>query len=228
MNRYYAAIFEPVKRHGGIVQDVVGDSMLAVWATATDDAMLRHRACEAALDIARAADRFNQESATTPLPTRIGLHSGQMLLGNVGAIDHYEYRATGDIVNTATRLENLNKYLGTQILASAEVLAGLPGFLTRPLGRFLVVGKSRPVDVVELFGLAGDAAPEASQRYASFAAGLAFYREQSWKQALECFDACLAVNPEDGPARFYVGLCQRYAEHPPDGPWDGAVRMDRK
>jgi adenylate cyclase len=105
MNRYYAAIFAPVKRHGGIVQDVVGDSMLAVWATAKDDAMLRRRACAAALDIARAADRFNQESTTTPLPTRIGLHSGQMLLGNVGAMDHYEYRATGDIVNTATRLE---------------------------------------------------------------------------------------------------------------------------
>jgi adenylate cyclase len=228
MNRYYAALFEPVKRHGGIVQDVVGDSMLAIWATATDDAGLRRRACAAALDIARAVDRFNQESATTPLPTRIGLHSGQMLIGNVGAIDHYEYRATGDIVNTATRLENLNKYLGTQILASAEVLEGLTGFLTRPLGRFLVVGKSRPVDVVELIGLAEEAAPDVGQRCASFAAGLAFYREQSWKQALECFDACLAVGPQDGPPRFYAGLCRQYAEHPPDTPWDGVVRMDRK
>jgi adenylate cyclase len=228
MNRYYAAIFEPVKRHGGIVQDVVGDSMLAIWATATDDAALRRSACAAALDIARAADRFNRESETTPLPTRIGLHSGQMLIGNVGAIDHYEYRATGDIVNTATRLENLNKYLDTRILASAEVLAGLTGLLTRPLGRFLVVGKSRPLDAVELIGLEEEAAPNVRRLSASFAAGLAFYREQGWKQALECFDACLAIRPEDGPARFYLGLCRHYAEHPPDPPWDGVVRMDRK
>jgi adenylate cyclase len=151
-----------------------------------------------------------------------------MLIGNVGAIDHYEYRATGDIVNTATRLENLNKYLDTRILASAEVLAGLTGLLTRPLGRFLVVGKSRPLDAVELIGLEEEAAPNVRRLSASFAAGLAFYREQGWKQALECFDACLAIRPEDGPARFYLGLCRHYAEHPPDPPWDGVVRMDRK
>jgi adenylate cyclase len=162
------------------------------------------------------------------LPTRIGLHSGQMLLGNVGAIDHYEYRATGDIVNTATRLENLNKHLGTRILASAEVLHGLTGLVTRPLGRFLVVGKSRPVDVLELIGRAAESTPDTAEHAARFAAGLAQYRAQSWKQALECFEACLAASPEDGPARFYAGLCQRYAESPPEGPWDGVVRMDQK
>ena len=105
MNRYYGVLFEPVKRHGGLVQDVVGDSMLAIWATTEPDASLRSRACLAALDIASAVDRFNATSGRFALPTRIGLHSGRLLLGSVGAIDHYEYRAVGDIVNTATRLE---------------------------------------------------------------------------------------------------------------------------
>ena len=156
MNRYYAVLFEPVKRHGGLVQDVVGDSMLAIWATTEPDASLRNRACLAALDIASAVDRFNAESGRLALPTRLGLHSGRLLLGSVGAMDHYEYRAVGDIVNTATRLEGLSKHLGTRVLVSAEVLEGLEGLLARELGAFLLAGKSRPVIVHELMARGGD------------------------------------------------------------------------
>ena len=157
MNRYYAVLFEPVKRHGGLVQDVVGDSMLAVWATTEPDLSLRSRACLAALDIASAVDRFNAASGRLALPTRIGLHSGQLLLGSVGAMDHYEYRAVGDIVNTATRLEGLNKHLGTRLLVSADVLQGLEGLMSRELGAFLLAGKSRPIVVHELIARAADA-----------------------------------------------------------------------
>ncbi len=98
--------------------------MLAVWATTEPDLSLRSRACLAALDIASAVDRFNAASGRLALPTRIGLHSGQLLLGSVGAMDHYEYRAVGDIVNTATRLEGLNKHLGTRLLVER---GGAPG-----------------------------------------------------------------------------------------------------
>ena len=75
MNRYYAVLFEPVKRHGGLVQDVVGDSMLAIWATTDPDLSLRNRACLAALDIASAVDRFNDGvgPARPPDPHRAAL-----------------------------------------------------------------------------------------------------------------------------------------------------------
>ena len=120
MNAYYAAVFEPVRRRGGIVSDVIGDAMLAIWAAAEPDATLRKQACLAALEIADAVDQFKHTSGTLELPTRIGLHAGPMLLGSIGALDHYEYRAVGDMVNTASRVEGLNKFLGTQILVSAE------------------------------------------------------------------------------------------------------------
>ena len=84
MNRYYAVLFEPVKRHGGLVQDVVGDSMLAVWGTTEPDLSFRNRACLAALDIVAAVERFNATSGRLALPTRIGLHSGRLLLGAWG------------------------------------------------------------------------------------------------------------------------------------------------
>jgi adenylate cyclase len=229
MNRYYAVLFEPVKQHGGLVQDVVGDSMLAVWATSKPDASLRSRACLAALDIASAVDRFNLESGRLALPTRLGLHSGRLLLGSVGAIDHYEYRAVGDIVNTATRLEGLNKHLGTRILVSADVLDGLPGLSSRELGAFLLAGKSRPVLVHELLAREGAMTGEDRERYAMFAAALAAYRSGAWDQATRIWqDVLRAHGGNDGPSRFYLRWCESHAGQSPGANWDGVVRMDQK
>ena len=229
MNRYYAVLFEPVKRHGGLVQDVVGDSMLAVWATTEPDLSLRYRACLAALDIVSAVDRFNAGSGRLALPTRIGLHSGQMLLGSVGAMDHYEYRAVGDIVNTATRLEGLNKHLGTRLLVSAEVLQGLDGLFSRELGSFLLAGKSRPIVVYELVTRATDATPADRERCAIFAGALAAYRRGAWPEAMRLWgEALRAHGGQDGPSGFYLRWCETRAAQPPSADWDGVVRMDQK
>ena len=229
MNRYYAVLFEPVKRHGGLVQDVVGDSMLAIWATTEPDLSLRSRACLAALDIAAAVDRFNAASGGLSLPTRIGLHSGQLLLGSVGAMDHYEYRAVGDIVNTATRLEGLNKHLGTRLLVGAEALQGLEGLLSRELGAFLLAGKSRPIVVHELIARAADATPADRELCAIFAGALDAYRRGAWPEAMRLWDEALrAHGGEDGPSRFYLRLCETRAAAPPPADWDAVVRMDQK
>ncbi|MEW6571852.1 MAG: adenylate/guanylate cyclase domain-containing protein [Nitrospirota bacterium] len=113
MNKYYEAMFNPVKKHGGFVSGVIGDSMLALWVSASSDAALRDKACLAAIDIAKELEKFDQSSDGAKLKTRIGLHCGQILLGHIGALDHYEYTPMGDIVNTASRIEGLNKHVGT-------------------------------------------------------------------------------------------------------------------
>jgi len=229
MNRYYAVLFEPVKRHGGLVQDVVGDSMLAVWATTEPDASLRSRACLAALDIVSAVDRFNEASGRFALPTRVGLHSGRLLLGSVGAMDHYEYRAVGDIVNTATRLEGLNKHLGTRLLVSAEVLQGLEDLISRELGSFLLAGKSRPVVVHELIRRAADATVSDRERCAIFAGALNAFRRGAWSDAVRLWEESLrSCGGEDGPSRFYLQWCQAHAVESMPANWDGVVRMDQK
>jgi adenylate cyclase len=229
MNRYYAVLFEPVKRHGGLVQDVVGDSMLAVWATTEPDASLRSRACLAALDIVSAVDRFNEASGRLALPTRVGLHSGRLLLGSVGAMDHYEYRAVGDIVNTATRLEGLNKHLGTRLLVSAEVLQGLEGLTSRELGSFLLAGKSRPVVVHELIRRAADTTVSDRERCAIFAGALSAFRRGAWSDAVRLWEESLrSSGGEDGPSRFYMQWCQAHAVESMPANWDGVVRMDQK
>ena len=108
MHKYFEATFEPVKKHGGIVVNLKGDSFLAIWKAARVDDGLRRQACLAALDVAKAVHRFNETLDNLNLPTRVGVHSGQIFLGNIGAGDHYEYGPTGDTVNTASRMDGLN------------------------------------------------------------------------------------------------------------------------
>jgi adenylate cyclase len=228
MNRYYEAIFQPVMQHGGIVSDVVGDSMLSIWATGAPDAALRNQACLAALEIATAVRRFNQASAVFQLPTRIGLHSGRMVLGNIGAVDHYEYRAVGDVVNSASRLEGLNKYLGTRILVSKEVLHELDGFLTRRLGEFLLAGKTRPILVHELICRLQESEEKQKALCAIFDEALSFYRNRSWDKAIEKFYECTKMYGKDGPSAYYAKLCKKYKENPPEEMWNGIVSLNKK
>ena len=229
MNEYYAELFKPVERLGGVVNEVVGDAMLAIWAAPSSQASVRSQACEAALDIVKALEQFNQEVVGRPaLLTRFGLHSGQMLLGNIGASHHYEYQAVGDMVNTATRIQGLSKYLGTRILASEETVDGLQEFLTRPVGCFLLAGKSTAVCVVELGGRKQDANPQVTLLYQKFAGALEAYRTRQWRDAASKFSEILNAFPEDGPSGFYLRRCESYVLDPPDELWHPTVRLDQK
>jgi adenylate cyclase len=228
MNDYYGALFESVQRQGGIVSDVIGDAMLAIWSASSLDISLHGQACQASLDMAKMIEQFNRQGGRPPLPTRIGLHSGEMLLGAVGASSHYEIRAVGDTVNTATRIQGLNKQLGTRLLASDAAVEGLYDFLTRPLGRFLLVGKSTPVGVVELLIHKHEASGRQLWLCKEFAAALEAYQTQQWGEAVANFSEILRVIPEDGPSRFYLQLCRHYAANPPLGPWDPTAQIKGK
>ena len=228
MNKYFEAIFEPVTQHAGIVAEIQGDSMLAIWGAPNPDATLRKQACLAALGISSAVHRFNQTCNSIHLPTRIGLHSGSMFLGNVGAIDHYEYRPTGDIVNTASRIEGLNKYLNTKKLVSRDVLDQLDGFLTRELGTFLFVGKSRPVIVHELICQVGDSSEQQKMLCTTFAEALFAYRSRCWEEAWKWFYELKNIHGKDGPSTFYLKLCEKYRESPPMEDWNGVFCLEDK
>jgi adenylate cyclase len=228
MDRYYEVVFTPIQERGGIVSNVIGDSVLAIWATTDSDPNLRRQACLAALEIASAVQRFNDASGTRRLPTRIALHCGHMLLGSVGAGAHYEYRPVGDIVIAATRIEGLNKVLGTQILASEAGLKHVDGFLTRELGEFLFVGKSNPLVIYELLSPLGEANGRQRGLCADFAEALAAFRTRRWVEAIEQFEKCITHSGGDGPSSFYKTLCQQYRENPPGESWDGIVRLTQK
>jgi adenylate cyclase len=228
MHKYFDAIFEPVKKHGGRVVHLAGDSILAIWKAAQAEAGLRRQACLAALDVAKAVHRFNGSFENLNLPTRIGVHSGQIFLGNIGAGDHYEYGPTGDTVNTTSRMDGLNKYLGTEILASAEIVDQIGDVLTREVGIFKLKGKAQPVVIHELLSRTEESDAEQEKKCVLFAGALAAFRKQSWDEAAEKFQQAIGNSGTDGPAHFYLRLCQQYKKNPPEGFWDGVIPLDEK
>ncbi|MBI5632285.1 MAG: adenylate/guanylate cyclase domain-containing protein [Nitrospirae bacterium] len=229
MNQYYEMVFSPIKNHGGTISNVVGDSVLALWLGTESDKERLERACSAALEISRQMLDFEDRAAGSfQMPTRIGLHAGQITLGNVGAADHFEYRPVGDIVNTTTRLDSLNKLLATRVLITESVAEHIDAFVIRDVGTFLMKGKARPMRVYELVCRKDAAIGKPSQSCESFSAALALFRQGSWTEAHQHFSAFRRTFGEDGPARFYLDLCSRYQNNPPEGPWNGVIRMDYK
>ena len=229
MNDYYRVMFEAVARHGGFVSDTAGDSMVAVWASAEPSPDSGARACAAALEILDVVEEFNRHRDRHELPTRVGLASGEMLIGSFGGEQHLEYRAIGDIVNTASRIQGLNRLLGTHVLVSESSLGGSAGDVAiwrRDVGTFLLRGKTRPVRLYELVrGGAGDASRE--QLVETFDAALAEFRAGRWAAAQPAFAALVDQFPDDGPSCYYAALSAGFVHRPPQY-WDGAIRVEVK
>jgi adenylate cyclase len=205
MHAYFEEIGRPVKAHEGWVHQTVGDAMIAIWATPTGAAPLRAQACRAALEIVAAAEAFGRTGNHPPLPTRVGLASGDMALGNVGGMSHHEYRVFGDIVNTACRIQQeLDKTLGTKVLASAEVYEGVEGVLGRRLGVFPVRGKSRPVTVYELIGVEPNVPDEQRWLCRSFEEAMHAWDAERRDQARDILLRIAERFPQDGPTRYYL------------------------
>jgi adenylate cyclase len=209
LTEYFAMLFEPVAKHQGFVSDLKGDSILAIWADRGGEAAVRVRVCDACLELRSAVDRFNAEHPDTPMPTRIGVNYGEVTLGAVGAASHYEYRAVGDTVNTASRVEQLSKDLGTRLLVTAALIDGLDPFLLRDLGEFQLRGRRTPTRIFELICRFEDASPDQLNLCADFADALEAYERQRLEAARAGFQSVLGKYPGDGPSRYYLGLIDR-------------------
>jgi adenylate cyclase len=203
MHLYYEALFGGVAAHGGFVSDVVGDAMLAIWPHRASDT--HRQLLRALLEMRDAAQQFNERLAGNRLLTRFGVDWGPVTLTTVGAHAHYEYRAVGDTVNTAARIQELNKTLGTRVLLAHSAIGDAGGdFLLRDVGQFLLRGKSLAVHLYELMGARVQATPEQTDLCARFAPAIGALRDGQYPLALSRFRELQAAFPEDGPTAFYV------------------------
>jgi adenylate cyclase len=223
MDDYFNVLAGVVKQHGGFVVDATGDALVAVWTAAGPYTESRLSACRAGLGIIAAVAEFNARH-TPQLPTRVGVESGELLLGNLGPEQRVGYRAIGDIVNTASRLEGLNKIIGTRVLVSSETLAGT-SLAARDLGQFLLRGKSTAIRVHELLA-AGDL-PGRLPPVEEFAAALGKFASARWADAHRDFAKLQQAFAEDGPTAFYAALSADYVRESPRA-WTGAVVIAAK
>lgn len=214
MDRYFSALTREVARHDGVVSNIAGDEMIGVWPDRGVELQNCRAACDTCLAVKEAVTRFNARNPRTPLPTRIGAHFGPLTFGSLEG--HASLGAFGDTINTASRIQNLNKSLRTQILVSSTVIRAQDEFLARDVGTFVFRNMSRPVRVHELLGRNAGASPDQRRLCAEFAVALASCRDQKVEEGLSLFRALLSRYPDDGPTAFYV---QYIAEHP-DWPGD--------
>ncbi len=149
LNEYFAAVLEPIRRHGGIVNQFQGDAILVTFNVPVEDPRHGDQAVRSAIDIQ--AVLAERRFAGVRLRTRIGINTGPVVAGNVGAGDRLHYTVHGDTVNVAARLEALNKTHGTDTLISGATLAILrDDFLLERLGDVEIRGKNAPVTVYRL------------------------------------------------------------------------------
>jgi len=201
MNRYLDGMVKVVFAHGGTVDKFIGDAVFALFGAPRDMEDHATRAAACALELDRFAQGFLMAETAAGRPfgmTRIGVHSGPASVGNFGSDARFEYTALGDAVNTAARLEGLNKYFGTRVAMSGATAARCPDIPRRSIGRVVLKGKTEPIAVFQPL-TAEEAAGGFMQRYRTAYAAMAEGRAE----AVALFEALADEQPDDGPVALH-------------------------
>ncbi|MDH3476216.1 MAG: adenylate/guanylate cyclase domain-containing protein, partial [Rhodospirillales bacterium] len=228
MNDYFDSLALPLKSNEVDVTEFHADSIMCAWTSMQPDAGLRRNAIFAALDVVEAIGEFAARHGQLRLNARIGLDEGRFYLGHTGGGGRLAYSILGDCANTASRMEGLNKHIGTHVLATQSVVEGLDGLLLRPLGWFRFVGKSDPSPVVEILAREADASKAQRMLCARFAEALELFRSERWGRAAVLFRALLKDFADDGPARFYLERCRDYHTRGAPEEQPTVIRMEAK
>lgn len=236
LNEYLHDMTQVVFDEMGYLDKYIGDAVMAFWNAPVDVPDHADRAMRTAIYMQRRMDALNMRWAEAdprhePLSVRIGVHTGEVVVGNVGGEDRFDYSAIGDAVNLAARLEPANKTYDTLNMVSEHTLAAAtPGaYRVRDLDFIAVKGKDEAVKVYELLEFAGETlSPEREAALEHYALGMEAYRRHDWEGARLHFQAGLSVCPGDGPCALYVERCMQNIEDPPPADWDFVVRRTEK
>lgn len=202
LNQYLDGMVRVIQQHDGLVDKFIGDAVFAMFNVPLDQPDHYERAVRCALDLDRYAEKFRAEQNAAGVPfgvTRIGVHSGQATVGNFGSHDKMEYTALGDAVNTASRLEGLNKYFGTRTCVSEVTRAECKGIPFRPMGQVIVKGKTQALGVFEPLS-EERAQSEYIKRYMDAYKHL----EEGAEDTLALFEELFAENPYDGCVEIHL------------------------
>jgi adenylate cyclase len=191
------------------------------------------RCCRAALEMLAALRALHARWRAAGLPLlaiRVGIHSGEAIVGNFGSARRFSYTAVGDDVNLASRLEGLNKEYGTTILVSDATRRAIgDGFVCREIDRVRVQGRVQPVAVHELLGRHEDDRDGALARRArDFGSALDAYRRRAWDEAIARLEALAGEWPDDAAVAPLLERCRQLRLAPPPAAWDGVYEAFRK
>lgn len=232
LNRYLTAMTDIILDSGGIIDKYEGDAIMAFWGAPVPQEDHARRACLAALDNQRRLVALRAEFVAEGLPpirARIGLNTGEMIIGNLGSSKRFDFTVIGDSVNLASRLEGAGKEYGTSITISEETYRRVADDVeVRELDLLAVKGKEMPVRIYELLARKGELDDNRREVLRVFAEGLHHYRQMHWEEAIACFRKALDRDPDDGPSQTFLARSEGFKNAPPPADWDGVYRLTTK
>jgi adenylate cyclase len=229
MNQYFEeAVAKCVYPVGGTVVKFIGDAIFAIWNAPLDQQNHQELACRGAIALRDQITGFEFHKPGMEVRTRIGLHSGLASVGNFGSSNRVDYTAFGENINLTSRMEGLNKYLGTSILATGDIIEPVKDkFVARYLGRFQLKGFAKAVNVYELIGTPETDHPSKSV-LGDFATALEHFKNREFDAAEACLKNVLQKLPGDGPASFYLKIIQELRVESPPSSWTGEIELKEK
>ncbi|MDR2576275.1 MAG: adenylate/guanylate cyclase domain-containing protein [Treponema sp.] len=240
LNYYLSAMSDVVLEKKGTIDKFEGDAIIAFFGAPIELPDHALRACLSAITMKNIEKELNkkimgEKLSPTPLLTRIGVNTGNMVAGNMGTGNKMNYTIMGNAVNLAARLEGVNKQYRTWILASDDTVRETQEkLLVRMLDRVRVVGINEPVRLYELINTVENSGQDEKTLVETFRQALDLYETRQWKEAAEGFrdaleiETRLALNPDGGPSAVYLERCGKFKAKPPADDWDGVHNLTEK
>jgi class 3 adenylate cyclase len=234
LNYYLSSMSDIILEQKGTIDKYEGDAIISFFGAPLELPNHADAACAAAIAMKRIETEMNKyilENGISPSPmlTRIGINSGEMVVGNMGTEKKMNYTIISNAVNMASRLEGVNKQYGTWIIASENTVKETGNrFLCRRLDKIRVVGINEPVRIFEILEEKDHASSALNEKTTLFHNAHGLFEARRWVDAERGFNNVLNLFPGDGPSILYIDRCRQYQNHEPVDGWDGVFDMIEK
>jgi adenylate cyclase len=231
LNAYLDRMTDLVFSHGGVLDKYIGDAVMAFWNAPFDQPDHARRAAATAIAMREALAEMNASHAfgKADLKIGVGINTGDMVVGNIGGHQRFDYTVIGDNVNLASRVEGLTKEYGVEILLTeATAIEAGSEILSRRLDLVVVKGKTEPVAVYEAMALSERASPAQTRLAHDYEHAFSRYLVQDFVGASGVCADILSRHSDDGPTKVLLQRCAAFIQNPPAKDWNGAWVYTKK
>ena len=233
LNEYLSEMTRIVFENKGTLDKYIGDAVMAFWGAPLPIEDHAYQTCKSALLMQKRLAELRakwREEGQTEISVRIGINTGEVVVGNMGGSERFDYTVMGDSVNLASRLEGANKEYGTNAMVSETTYEIIKNdFIMRELDALVVKGKTKPVIVYELIAFKDEQLEQSTLDCLTvFNEGLALYKAFQFNEAATKFAEAKNIKSNDHPSFVYLKRCMHFIEFPPPKDWDGVFRMTTK
>lgn len=234
LNRFFNSMSPIIINNGGIIDKYIGDAIMAHFGTIKKYGDDEYRAVKAAIEISSALSSVNQNQiklGEAPVDIGIGIHTGNVIAGNIGSKERMEYSVIGDTVNTASRLEGITKLFGSKVIISETTYEKVKDKIQyiRTLGAVVLKGKTKPIKIYEALDADESAVKEKKIEFSKYYnEALRLYHQKEFENSLKYFNKTIELNKYDKAAIYYTKIISELIKSPPPSDWIPCIIMSSK